>query len=268
MDNRPAVRVTTSAANKGCFVMNKQCSQCQETKPIDKFYKKLGYKFGVSAKCKECIKRNKREKYHDDADASRERQRQWRLNNPEKVAGYKKRDYELNGDKQKEKKRRRYQEDTEFRDAAKKRAKEWARKNKKAKKRNLRLWRLRNKKRWNAIQQQHRWRNIDRFRSMWRVNSSRRRAILADAFGNFSIEQWEDLKKEYNYTCLRCKKSEPEIKLTIDHVIPLSLGGNNDILNIQPLCGACNSSKNATTVDYRATAAGRQGPATIRNRNC
>lgn len=36
-----------------------------------------------------------------------------------------------------------------------------------------------------------------------------------------------------------------------DHVVPVLFGGSNDISNIQPLCRSCNSSKGASTVDYR-----------------
>ncbi len=61
--------------------------------------------------------------------------------------------------------------------------------------------------------------------------------------GTFKFSEWEKIKKDYNYTCLMCKKSEPEIKLTIDHIIPLSMGGLNIATNIQPLCGRCNSVK-------------------------
>lgn len=61
--------------------------------------------------------------------------------------------------------------------------------------------------------------------------------------GKHTLEEWEELKKRCEYTCQKCGKKEPEIKLTEDHIIPLSKGGSNDIKNIQPLCESCNSAK-------------------------
>jgi 5-methylcytosine-specific restriction endonuclease McrA len=62
--------------------------------------------------------------------------------------------------------------------------------------------------------------------------------------------EWELLKKQYGYTCPCCKKSEPEIKLTEDHIIPLSKGGNDLIENIQPLCLSCNCKKYTKIIKY------------------
>ena len=61
--------------------------------------------------------------------------------------------------------------------------------------------------------------------------------------GNFTAKEWEEIKKKYNYTCPQCGKSEPEIKLTQDHIIPLIRNGTHDAGNIQPLCQSCNSRK-------------------------
>ncbi len=80
---------------------------------------------------------------------------------------------------------------------------------------------------------------------------NRRHAAKKKSGGRFTAAEWRNLKHRYNYTCLRCGRREPEIKLTVDHVVPLIKGGSNTIENIQPLCKPCNSAKHAQTTDYR-----------------
>lgn len=79
----------------------------------------------------------------------------------------------------------------------------------------------------------------------------RRRLRIAKNGGHFTWKQFQVIKASYNFTCLCCGKREPEIKLTADHVIPLSKYGSNGIDNIQPLCLQCNKSKGAKIMDYR-----------------
>lgn len=58
-----------------------------------------------------------------------------------------------------------------------------------------------------------------------------------------SKERKEEFKKmceEYGNICPCCGEKK---KLTIDHIVPISKGGSDDIDNIQPLCSNCNNKK-------------------------
>lgn len=69
--------------------------------------------------------------------------------------------------------------------------------------------------------------------------------------GSHTLKERKELKEKFNYTCLKCGKREPEIKLTEDHIVPVSKkGSTNFIINIQPLCRSCNSIKNNKTENY------------------
>jgi len=52
----------------------------------------------------------------------------------------------------------------------------------------------------------------------------------------------------YGKLCLRCGSLN---NISIDHIVPVSVGGLNIIDNLQPLCKKCNSSKGKKTKDYR-----------------
>jgi 5-methylcytosine-specific restriction endonuclease McrA len=67
--------------------------------------------------------------------------------------------------------------------------------------------------------------------------------------GSFTSEEWARLCSFYGGRCLACGRVA---KLTVDHVVPVSRGGSDDISNLQPLCGPCNSRKgNRRIIDYR-----------------
>ena len=80
-------------------------------------------------------------------------------------------------------------------------------------------------------------------REKTREHSRKRRCLKLKIVGSHSIGEWELLKKQYGATCPCCGRAEPEIVLTLDHIIPLTKGGSDYIENIQPLCKSCNSKK-------------------------
>ena len=56
----------------------------------------------------------------------------------------------------------------------------------------------------------------------------------------------EFIKTRDNYTCCTCGNSthvEPNLLLEIDHIIPVSKGGQTEEMNLQTLCWKCNRAK-------------------------
>jgi 5-methylcytosine-specific restriction endonuclease McrA len=105
-------------------------------------------------------------------------------------------------------------------------------------------WRKANRDRYNGLIRAWRTANYDPAQNA--AAGNRRRAMLK-AGGTFTKDEWLDLCARYDYKCASCGKEEQ----TVDHIIPLSVGGLNIIDNIQPLCKSCNCSKGAKTIDYR-----------------
>lgn len=68
----------------------------------------------------------------------------------------------------------------------------------------------------------------------------RRRAIVVADLTN---DQWTGIKIAYRHRCAYCG-CKPR-KLTQDHVVPVSKGGQHTASNIVPACQSCNSSKGA-----------------------
>lgn len=60
--------------------------------------------------------------------------------------------------------------------------------------------------------------------------------------------RFEVLRRD-GHTCRYCGASAPEAKLTVDHVIPVALGGSDDPGNLVAACASCNGGKTSIAPD-------------------
>lgn len=81
--------------------------------------------------------------------------------------------------------------------------------------------------------------------------TARRRASRLAAEGTYTGDEWIKVKLRYGNRCLRCLRPESIVKLTADHVMPLTRGGSNWPSNLQPLCQSCNSIKKDKFIEFR-----------------
>lgn len=96
-----------------------------------------------------------------------------------------------------------------------------------------------------------RWKGgISKLKEYKTFRVKRRRANKTNNGGSHTFAEWETLKAQYDWICPCCKSKEPKIKLSQDHIIPLSKGGSDNIENIQPLCLPCNKKKHTKVIRY------------------
>lgn len=213
--------------------MEKQCRKCGQIKPASDFSPDMARRDGLGVYCKRC---------------KAEQTRDWVARNREKIAEYRRATADhINAY---------HRAWNAAHPRTSKRRKPYAR-------RDSDEYRARHRQHQREYQQRYpdRVRNSQRtyYRTHVRVRvraatrdhiiwTHRSRARRAGATGSFTLQEWRDLCAQFGNVCLCCKRTVP---LTVDHVIPFSRGGTNNIDNIQPLCGTCNRRKGTKTTDYR-----------------
>ena len=190
----------------------KRCPICKDWKTLSQFTKNKLKKDGFGSYCLKCNSEKSRQHRADHAEKKSESNRRWQKNNPDKVRELRRKWQAANPDKVREANRK------------------WHLANPETQRKSTRKWITK-----------HPEKNREQ------VNNYRARKVASG--GKITAKEWKDLCDEYGNMCLRCKRTD--VKLTLDHVKPLKLGGSNTIDNAQPLCKLCNSIKQARHIDYR-----------------
>jgi 5-methylcytosine-specific restriction endonuclease McrA len=89
-----------------------------------------------------------------------------------------------------------------------------------------------------AYRRDYRAKNLDKVLA----DNRRRRAVEKGAqVRDLTAEQWLAIKELFGNCCAYCGRQMQ--RLTQDHVIPLTKGGNHTATNVVPACQSCNSRK-------------------------
>jgi 5-methylcytosine-specific restriction endonuclease McrA len=97
------------------------------------------------------------------------------------------------------------------------------------------------RQRKNFLMRQWRKNNPERTREFDNSKRAKRRG----AEGKFTNAEWKAIVNHFSGRCVYCGDKG---KMTVEHIVPLSRGGRNNIQNIVPACLNCNCSKNSKTV--------------------
>lgn len=143
----------------------------------------------------------------------------------------------------------------------------WDAANQEQKNDNLRRWRTNNPDKVRAINQRSYANNTESHKvcyKKWRIKnpdkitalSQKRRSRLADGDG-VTADIIATLKKLQRF-CVDCKrKFGPELKATLDHIMPLAKGGRHERANVELRCKSCNSRKHDKDPIEHAQSLGR-----------
>ena len=65
--------------------------------------------------------------------------------------------------------------------------------------------------------------------------------------------RYEVLRRD-NHACRYCGAAAPDVKLVVDHVVPVALGGSDEPNNLVAACSDCNSGKSSAAPDSELVA--------------
>lgn len=209
----------------------KSCPRCGLTKPRADFYASKKASDGLSGYCKGCTKASAKE---------------WDKAHPVEKAARDHRQYESNPERRR-KTRERFErwalENPELaRENARLRSAEWTKANPERVKENQKRYRS-----TDVVKKKRR--EIARLPETKEARNRRKkfeRSLLAS-------HEWFTILNRFRFCCAYCGAEGPS---TLDHIDPISGGGEHTIGNVVPCCRSCNSSKGARSFSIFAAERG------------
>jgi len=272
---QPALLTASASLNKnrqtweGLFVrgkmeeQTKQCTKCGNIKLLSYFYKEKHGKYGVDNRCKSCSSEEHAEWQRANKEYIRVSNAKWYKDHHEYLLT-KAIEWARSNPEHRREKNGRWRENHREQEQA--RGVKW-RKNHPEYIQIAAEWRKANPERVLATRAEYYKNNGEHVRAesaeyrknnpekarmaivKWqknnpeklRIYNRNRKARIKGTPGNgWSAEEEKRLLRLYGYQCAYCGK---QVKLTMDHIIPILKGGKHTINNVVPACVSCNCSK-------------------------
>ena len=204
------------------MTQTKICTKCHMEKELTEFYKNKAGKYGVKATCKSCdklycqenaeyIAERTKQYCNDNREYISKRMKKWKEDNQEYLAIY---------------------------------MQQWRKDNAVDHKKYDKQYREENKEQ--IAMRMKQWAQTPKGKAAIKAAKHNRRAAKLSAKGNHTSAEILGLFELQSGVCPYCKVKLHKTKRNsfhVDHILPLSKGGSNDISNIQLLCPKCNMSK-------------------------
>jgi hypothetical protein len=236
-------------------VIYRICRVCKQRKPLSEFYRDKSKKLGRVYICKKCRVIIDKKRYELNREYILDQRKQYCCVHKEQISEQaklyylkhkeritvRKRKYSQTHREQIRAYKQKYnlehkEEITEQRRKRKKQIAEYARK-----------YDLNNKEQ--KVERDKRYRQTERGSFLKRQTNRRRRARARASKTDLTPEQWHRILKNQGYKCNLChKKFTKDRSATVDHIFPLSKGGDFMSSNVQALCLSCNCSNNDKTM--------------------
>lgn len=207
----------------------KTCTKCGETKPLEEYHRRANVRDGRTSSCKACVSEQKREHHSRNRKAKNEACRAYYHANKEKLLEYQ-RDYRAaNSDLIAE---RRAEYNSRNRDAVIERSRAYYAANRESVLEKARIYRA-----------EHRAERAEAYRAWAAENPGywweRRYIDRAASFGFEPVVEsftWDELISCWGDACYLCGGAWDQL----EHVTPVSRGGEHSLSNCRPVCGPCN----------------------------
>lgn len=230
---KEAARITAQKSGAEFYVAGRQCSKGHE----DKWYVS-------TARCRSCVAERGVRDYSERIaidqtllQEHRQRATDWKKVNPAKIKLHNKKWRDRNPEKAKAQRRKWYQSNTAKSRSA---GKAWTKANRVKVRANFKKWSDANRERVRALRNEWIRTHPDEIKLIRAAGRINRRTREAKNGGRCTTTDLLSVFAKCNSCCVVCGTTE---EIEVDHVMPVTLGGPSDPVNLQLLCVLHNREK-------------------------